>query len=282
MSTQLTEEPLIMPPKTVRGTRATRSSNTSSKSTKKISTRTGSVTVHGGGVVCGVAEPSGGSALSSSSAAPPACSGQSPASSSASSASVLGVAAKTTSNAELCAVCCQKIVDGKEDALFCEGSYKQWCHRYSIGVPLRHLVSLATSSSPFICPTCSQSVYEQEISLLKASVALLQEENRTLKAEVLSLKERNQSLQEDLPSVSRDLISCENAGSGRGGVCGRVRGRGRRGAGRGGGGGGGRGGGGRSREDFGGQGGSERLGVTDHGHINSSSGVGDGCGSGDG
>ena len=148
-----------MLPNTVRGTRATRSSNTSSKSTKKISTRTGSVTVRGGGVVCGVAESSGGSALSSSSVAPPACSGQSPASSSASSASVMGVAAKTTSNAELCAVCCQKIVDGKEDALFCEGSCKQWCHRYCVGVPLRHFVSLATSSSPFICPTCSQSVY---------------------------------------------------------------------------------------------------------------------------
>ena len=46
--------------------------------------------------------------------------------------------------------------------------------------------------------------------------------------------------------------------------------------------GGGGGGGGRSRGDFGGQGGSERLGVTDHGHIYSSSGVGDGCGTGDG
>ena len=76
-------------------------------------------------------------------------------------------------------------------------------------------MSLAASSSPFICPTCSQSNYEQEISLLKASVELLQEETRTLKAEVMSLKERNHSLQENFPPVSRESITYESAGSGR-------------------------------------------------------------------
>ena len=259
-----------MPPKTVR---RTRSSNTSSKSTKKTPTAASAIA------------SSGESALSSSSAGPPACSNASAASSAASSSAptaevVAEVAARTTSNAELCAVCCQKIVDGSEDALFCEGSCKQWCHRYCVGVPLRHFVSLAASSSPFICPTCSQSIYEQEISLLKASVELLQEETRTLKAEVMSLKERNHSLQENFPPVSRESITYESAGSGRRGVCGGVRGRGRRGTGRGGRDEGGRSGG--TLEDFGGQGSSERLGVMDHGHTYRSSGVRDGHGSGAG
>lgn len=54
-----------------------------------------------------------------------------------------------------CAVCGQKIVDGKQDALFCEGSCKQWCHRYCVGVPLERFATLSSSPSPFVCPTCS-------------------------------------------------------------------------------------------------------------------------------
>ena len=159
----------------------------------------------------------------------------------------MAAAGKTTAKAELCAICCQRIVDGKDDALFCEGSCKQWCHRYCVGVPLSHFVSLAASPSPFTCPICSQSVYEQEISLLKSSVTLLQEEVRSLKAEISSLKEGNQPSPVSIPSSApnlepRESVSyggvgsgCEGGGGGgRRGVtvCGGARGRGRRGAGR--------------------------------------------------
>ena len=91
-----------------------------------------------------------------------------------------------------CAVCGRKIVDGEEDALFCEGSCKQWCHRYCVGAPLERFATLATSSSPFVCPTCSQSLYEQEVSLLKSTVEQLKEEIQGLWADIHKLKENQQ------------------------------------------------------------------------------------------
>ena len=49
-----------------------------------------------------------------------------------------------------CGVCDQTIVDGKEQALFCDGVCKQWFHRYCAGVPLSWFKTLSTSSSyPF-------------------------------------------------------------------------------------------------------------------------------------
>ena len=104
-----------------------------------------------------------------------------------------------------CAVCGRKIVDGKEDALFCEGSCKQWCHRYCVGVPLERFATLVTSSSPFVCPTCSQSLYEQEVSLLKSTVEQLKEEIQGIRADIHKLKE-NQQLG-DAPTFTLPLES---------------------------------------------------------------------------
>ena len=62
-----------------------------------------------------------------------------------------------------CSLCSQKIVDGKEDALYCEGICKQWCHRYCAGVSLNHFHTLSTSSVSFYCAMCSQSRCESEM-----------------------------------------------------------------------------------------------------------------------
>ena len=85
-----------------------------------------------------------------------------------------------------CAVCSQNIIEGKEDALFCEGSCNQWCHRYCVGVPLKLFQTLSASPSPFVCSICSQANSEREYTELKSSVELLTEEN---KAEILILKD---------------------------------------------------------------------------------------------
>ena len=50
----------------------------------------------------------------------------------------------TATDVATCSVCSQNIVDGEEDALFCEGTGKQWVHRYCAGVPT-HTVSVAVS-----------------------------------------------------------------------------------------------------------------------------------------
>ena len=276
----MSPEPLaVMPPKA----KKVHSSTTTTKPTKKTTARASGASSKVKTTASATA-PSSGSASSASSTS---SSSPTPAASPATSIAV-AAAGKTTAKAELCAICCQRIVDGKDDALFCEGSCKQWCHRYCVGVPLSHFVSLAASPSPFTCPICSQSVYEQEISLLKSSVTLLQEEVRSLKAEISSLKEGNQPSPVSIPSSApnlepRESVSyggvgsgCEGGGGGgRRGVtvCGGARGRGRRGAGR-----VGRGGGhggtlgrfdvGRSRES---------SGSSNNGGTGRGGGAGDGC-----
>ena len=48
-----------------------------------------------------------------------------------------------------CALCNQGIVDGKDQALFCEGSCQGWFHRDCAGVSLIHFETLSSSSQPF-------------------------------------------------------------------------------------------------------------------------------------
>ena len=45
-----------------------------------------------------------------------------------------GEAAGESVTSVKCAVCEQTIVEGKEQALYCEGTCKQWFHRYCAGV----------------------------------------------------------------------------------------------------------------------------------------------------
>ena len=81
----------------------------------------------------------------------------------AKSASVSTSARSTTSSAGAgvspsttkCAVCDQKIVDGKDQALCCEGLCKGWFHRYCAGVSLAHFDYLSTSASSSSFSLCS-------------------------------------------------------------------------------------------------------------------------------
>ena len=45
-----------------------------------------------------------------------------------------------------CAVCDQNIVDGKDQALFCEENCQRWFHRYCAGVTVNHLETLSSTS----------------------------------------------------------------------------------------------------------------------------------------
>lgn len=53
-------------------------------------------------------------------------------------------------NAVKCAVCDQKVVEGKDQALLCEGLCNGWFHRYCAGVSLANFESLSSSSTPSI------------------------------------------------------------------------------------------------------------------------------------
>ena len=76
-----------------------------------------------------------------------------------------------------CAVCEQTIVDGKDQALFCDGVCKGWYHtRYCAGVSLPHFQRLSTSSLPFFCMECFQARCNKEVYELKSSVSTLKDE----------------------------------------------------------------------------------------------------------
>ena len=76
-----------------------------------------------------------------------------------------------------CNLCLANIVEGKDEALQCEGACQQWCHRYCAGVSQSHFKTLTTSDSPFVCLYCSRDLHQ-------AALNQLQDEVRALKTEV--------------------------------------------------------------------------------------------------
>ena len=90
--------------------------------------------------------------------------------------------ASAASAAAKCAVCEQDIVDGKDQALFCEGLCQGWFHRYCAGVSILHFDALSSSSEPFQCAGCFQKHCTTEIANLKTTIS-------SLRAEVAELRE---------------------------------------------------------------------------------------------
>ena len=164
-----------------------------------------------------------------------------------------------------CAVCEQIIIEGDEQALFCEGACQQWVHRYCAGIPASLFVTLSTSSAPFQCYACCQQIHANEIAKLTDIVSNLKKEVSELRndlSDVVKADKLSHSFAEVVSgTVSTDHVWSVGAGDRAGGVArsGRSRdshsGRGR-GRGRGGGsGGGGRGGNGGMSGRGGGNGG---------------------------
>ena len=105
-----------------------------------------------------------------------------------------------------CAVCEQNIVDGKDQALFCEGLCKGWYHRYCAGGSLVHFQWLSLSSKPFFCSDCFQA---KTIEELRNTVGTLKDELRntvgTLKDEIATLRV---ALEENRNSCNYILLGC--------------------------------------------------------------------------
>ena len=98
-----------------------------------------------------------------------------------------------------CGVCPQRIVNCKEEAIFCEGKCQQWYHRVCASVPRELFATLTASDAPFYCLTCVLSSLQQEVAELTREICCLQdtlsiipklrEENSALSREVAELCE---------------------------------------------------------------------------------------------
>ena len=89
-----------------------------------------------------------------------------------------------------CVICCRYIVDGKEDALFCEGKCNGWFHRYCAGVPLSYFKHLSSSPTPFYCIICSHLNHDRVSAELKETVESMKTTIANLSEELNELRVR--------------------------------------------------------------------------------------------
>ena len=102
-----------------------------------------------------------------------------------------------------CGVCLQEIVEGKDEAIFCEGKCQQWYHRGCASVPPELFTTLTTSDVSFHCLTCSNTSLQQEVAVLTMAIRRMQEtldiipklrdENAALSRELAELREKQNS-----------------------------------------------------------------------------------------
>ena len=94
-------------------------------------------------------------------------------------------------------LCCKPIVEGKDEALMCEGETcgNKWIHRYCAGVSTAHYKLLETSPSPYYCCLCTQLKQAAIIEEMRGTIASLTAEVVELRATIESRKAANESVQ---------------------------------------------------------------------------------------
>ena len=102
-----------------------------------------------------------------------------------------------------CFVCSQAVVDGSDQALFCEGDRCQsWMHRYCARVPANYFESLSKSSSPFFCYSCMQAKHQHEITDLKNGLESLMHNVGVMRDELENIHQSNIS---DVTSLEKKI-----------------------------------------------------------------------------
>ena len=101
----------------------------------------------------------------------------------------------------LCGVCRSQIVEGKEEALLCEGDCGQWLHRGCASVPQERYKELANSDEPFVCLHCSNVHLKRTVDELTSTVVSLKEELK----EALTLRECLTSIANDVSALKQTV-----------------------------------------------------------------------------
>ena len=96
-------------------------------------------------------------------------------------------ASRKTKN-EKCVLCCKEIVEGKEEALMCEGEVccNKWMHRNCAGVPTAHYKLLEESPDPFRCLLCTQLKHAAVVEELRSAIVSLTTEVSELRGALQS------------------------------------------------------------------------------------------------
>lgn len=106
----------------------------------------------------------------------------------------------------ICGVCQGPVVDGKDEALLCEGKCGYWLHRGCASVSPTLYEELSTSADPFVCLSCTNIELRQEIKLLRSeldNMNAVRQQLSALEAEVASLRnDVNTSRNSKQPSPS--------------------------------------------------------------------------------
>ena len=105
-----------------------------------------------------------------------------------------------------CGVCQSPIVDGKDEALLCEGECGYWLHRGCASVSPNLYKELSTSPDPFTCLSCSNIQLKREIQLLRTELSdmtTVRDKLTVLETEVAALREMLSSSRQPPPSVPR-------------------------------------------------------------------------------
>ena len=130
----------------------------------------------------------------------PLMSQTSAASASSSSASSSTTAPKKTRRGKVsCGVCQGAIVDGKDEALLCEGICGLWIHRGCASVPPYLYKELSNSAEPFVCLSCTNVQLKREILVLKnelKGMSAIRDTCTALATEVSSLRKELDSLKD--------------------------------------------------------------------------------------
>ena len=110
-----------------------------------------------------------------------------------------------------CAVCLDGIVDGRDEAIFCEGQCKMWYHRGCASVSQKLLSSLTASDEPFLCLMCSRAQFQQEVTELRAVIDALKDKLQVipeLRADIDTMKKKIEEipiLQQKVTTISEEL-----------------------------------------------------------------------------
>lgn len=105
---------------------------------------------------------------------------------------------------ELCCVCCQPIVQGKDESLFCGGECQQRVHRYCAGVSAQVYKGIMEKGTSFLCYSCCLQKNRKDIVDLKNVVESLKGETAELRS-AMSAQPRAQQSASSVPATSSQL-----------------------------------------------------------------------------